>query len=94
MDEQEATIILGYLEGHDYCLVVDTQGRTLRHDTQDGDDHREDKAYTIQDAIIFCWEMNEGILNNCESRGNLGEGYLTQLERDREILSEIMVQCL
>ncbi len=58
LDEQEATIILGYLEGHDYCLVVDTQGRTLRHDTQDGDDHREDKAYTIQDAIIFCWEMN------------------------------------
>lgn len=34
LDSGEVGIILGYLEGHEYCLVVDGEGKLLRHDEQ------------------------------------------------------------
>ena len=41
----EADLILGYLEGHEYSLMVDAAGRTVRHDDQYGCRYRGDEPY-------------------------------------------------
>lgn len=91
LDKQAATIILGYLEGHDYCLMEDEQGGTLRHDEQYGDDHRGDEIYTVLDAIDFCQEMNENLLNDYESLDSADKEYLSQFEADRRTMGEIVM---
>lgn len=92
LGKREANIILGYLNGHDYCLMVDIKGKTLRHDEQCGDDHNGDKAYTVRDVIEFCQEMNECLLNDSQSQVNLDKGYLSQLEEDWRILDALLAK--
>ena len=87
LDAEEADTILGYLEGHDYCLMADDQGMTARHDEQYGDNHRDDEPYTVRDAIEFCQEMNEDLLHDSRFQS---EGYLTQLRKDEQVLDALM----
>lgn len=87
LDVEEANMILGYLEGHEYSLLTDDEGMTVRHDDQYGNNHRGDEPYTVQDAIAFCQEMNEELLDDGHPRG---EGYLAQLREDRQILDKLM----
>ncbi len=86
LDTDEADMILGYFEGHDYCLMVDNGGRTMRHDEQYGDSHREDEPYTVLDAIVFCQEMNADLLHE----GHSDEKYLSQLRKDEEVLDALI----
>ena len=90
LNTEEASMILGYFEGHDYCLTVNHDGRMMRHDKQYGDDHRGDEPYTVLDAIMFCQEMNDDLLHeDCSD-----EKYLSQLRKDEQILDELMVELM
>lgn len=93
LDIGEAGVILGYLEGHEYCLVVDGEGRLLRHDEQYGTDHREDMPYTIQDAILFCQEMNENLIRDVDFWERPDEDYLSQLRQDEQTLAALTARC-
>ena len=93
LDIGEAGTILGYLEGHEYCLVVDGEGRLLRHDEQYGTDHGEDMPYTVQDAILFCQEMNEDLIRDIDFWGSPNKGYLAQLRQDEQTLVALATRC-
>ena len=93
LDIGEAGIILGYLEGHEYCLVIDGEGRLLRHDEQYGANHREDMPYTIQDAILFCQEMNEDLIRDIDFWGRSDKDYLSQLRQDEQTLAALTARC-
>ena len=54
----EAKVLLGYLEGHDYSLMMDDKFHLALHDNQDGENADNDQPYTIRDCIDFCQEMN------------------------------------
>lgn len=85
LNAEGADMILGYFEGHDYCLMADEEGATVRHDEQYEGDHSEDEPYSVQDAIAFCQDMNDDLLH--EDRN---EKYLSQLRRDKQILDALM----
>lgn len=85
LNADEADMILGYLEGHDYCLMVDDVGATIRHDEQYGNDHSEDESYSIRDAIMFCQEMNDDLLHEEQD-----EDFLSKLRMDEQVLSTLM----
>jgi len=86
----EADIMLGYMEGHDYCLVADNEGVMLRHDEQDGNSHSGDQAYSISDVVMFCLEMNAELLQENKLSEEPDTVYLSQLRRDGEILDALM----
>ena len=88
LDTVEADIILGYMEGHDFCLMADHGGRMVRHDEQYGDNHRRDEPYTIHDAVEFCQEMNEDLIQDSDSP----KEYLSQLRKDEKILDALMAR--
>ena len=92
MSGEEAGMILGYLKVHDYCLMADDSGMTVRHDEQHGDSHRGDKPYTIQDTIVFCQEMNEDLLNENSSQNESDVKYLAHLRRDSQALDTLMLR--
>ena len=92
IDADEADIILGYLEGHEYSLMVDDNGMTVRHDEQYGCQHRGDEPYSIQRAIRFCQEMNEGLIQDNESQDKPDREYLFQLRKDEQALDALMVR--
>ena len=87
LDTGEADMILGYLEGHDYCLMTDSEGATVRHDEQYGDSHRGDESYTVRDVIEFCQEMNDDLQR---SQDKADEEYLLQLRADEQALASLM----
>ena len=86
LDTVEADIILGYMEGHDFCLMADNNGGMMRHDEQCGDSHKDDEPYTIYDAVEFCQEMNEELIRD----SNSPKEYLSQLRKDEKILDALM----
>ena len=42
----EAKVLLGYLEGHDYGLMMDDEFHLALHDNQDGENADNDQPYT------------------------------------------------
>ena len=83
-------MILGYFEGHDYCLMTNPDGRTMRHDKQYGDDHTMDEPYTMCDTIEFCQTMNDELLREeCSD-----DDYLAQLRKDEQALRDLMEKLL
>ena len=90
LNAAEAGMILGYLEGHGYCLLADGGGATVRHDEQHGACHRGDEPYSILDTITFCQEMNEELLmDNCAQR-NPDVAYIDRLRKDEQVLDALM----
>lgn len=88
LDATEVDTILGYFEGHDYCLMADRGGQMMRHDEQYEDNHRGDELYTIQDAVEFCQTMNADLIREEHPE----EEYLNQLRKDEHILDTLMEQ--
>ena len=86
----EADILLGYMEGHDYCLMLDDSDAMLRHDEQDVADHSEDQAYSISDVVMFCLEMNVELLQENKSQEESDTVYLSQLRKDEQVLDVLM----
>lgn len=85
MTSEEADVVLSYLEGHDYYLMADAAGNTVRHDVQYGNSRRGDELYTIQETVWFCQEMNEELIHDNLSN----KEYLLQLRKDEQILDAL-----
>ncbi len=90
LNEAEAYLLLGYMEGHDYVLLSDAQGRMARHDLQMDDDHSEDAPYSIVETLQFVREMNEDLLCDAERWRETDKEYLNQLREDDRRLAEIV----
>lgn len=88
LDAVEADIILGYMEGLNFCLMTNNNGRMMRHDEQCEDNHSGDEPYTVYDAVEFCQEMNEELIRD----SNSPKEYLSQLRKDKKILDALMVR--
>lgn len=86
----EADIMLGYMEGHDYCLVADDEGVMFRHDEQDGNSHSGDQVYSIADVVMFCLDMNAELLQENKSQKEPDTVYLSQLRKDGQVLDALM----
>lgn len=86
----EASIILGYMEGHDYELLMDEKFRVYLHDGQDGEKRDDDALYSIRDCVEFCQEMNEELLLDAQSSEKTDAKYILDLRKDEIILDSLM----
>ena len=90
----EAEIMLGYLEGSDFCLLYRFDDRldceVLRiHDNQSTDDDSGDDVNKIWQVVEFCRHANEGILSEQEDLRNPPEEYVRDLRKDEAILDRL-----
>ena len=90
LGDTEALILLGYLEGHDYCLMMDEHRKMWLHDNQDGENDDNDTPYTIRDVIELCQELNGEILLEEESRETTQPEYILDLHKDEILLERMM----
>lgn len=90
MNETEAEVVLGYLEGHDYCLLMAEDFTMALHDLTEGDISNNDIDYNIRQAVEFCQEMNEELLLENSSKDDPDEEYLLDLRKDELILDALM----
>ena len=86
----EAKVVLGYLEGHDYGLMMDEQFHLCLHDNQDGEKYDNDQPYTIRDCIDFCQEMNSELLLEEAGKEKCDPEYFSELQKDELILGKMM----
>ena len=86
----EAKVLLGYLEGHDYSLMMDDQFHLALHDNQDGENADNDQPYTIRDCIDFCQEMNSELLLEEAGKEGGDPDYFSELQKDELILGLMM----
>ena len=91
MSVNEAAVILNYMEGHDYTLMTDGNGRMVRHDNQFGNGHWEDQPYSLLDAARFCLDMNEDLLREPPYLiTGTYEEYVRSLHEDEHALSTLL----
>ena len=91
LNGDEAGMVLGYFEGHEYSLMAGDGGATMRHDDQYDNNHRGDIPYSIRDAIEFCWEQNEDlVMGGGIPVDESGKEYLASLLRDKQIIEQLM----
>jgi len=90
MNEVEADVVLGYMEGHEYILTANSDGTTARHDLQYENNHRGDQLYSIWETISFCSEMNEDLLDDCDALNEKNAAYRAELYKDRLVLDSLM----
>lgn len=86
----EAKVVLGYLEGHDYSLMMDDKFHLTLHDNQDGEKDERDEPYTIRDCIDFCQEMNSELLLEEAGKEKCDPEYFSELQKDELILGKVM----
>lgn len=90
LKEIEAEVILGYMEGHDYTLLMSEDFTMMLHDIAGGEDNDNDMPYNIRQAVEFCQEMNEELLLDSSSKDDPDEEYLLDLRKDELILDSLM----
>lgn len=56
LEVEDAQILLGYMEGHDYAIGVDTDNKMVRVDV--AEDHGEVYRYPIDEVISIVCEWN------------------------------------
>ena len=88
----EAKVLLGYLEWHDYSLMMDDKFHLALHDNQGGENADNDQPYTIRDCIELCQEMNEELLADHLSNKDGDADKLESLQKDELILSGLMLR--
>lgn len=88
----EADIVLGYMEGHGYALVSDEQYQVKLHDTEEEEKYwyTNDQPYTIREAVEFCQEMNEELLQDAVGKKQQDANYILDLRKEELILSGLM----
>lgn len=90
----EAEIMLGYLEGSDFCLLHRFDDRldceVLRiHDNQSTDEDSGEDVNKIWQVVEFCHHANEVILSEHEDLRNPPEEYVRDLRKDEAILDRL-----
>lgn len=66
MSENEAKVILGYMEGHDYELGLDDAGNVIRNDLACEQDEDFWEEYSVREAILFACDMCTDLLENSD----------------------------
>ena len=90
MNDIEAAILLGYLEGNDYCLMMGENRKLWLRDNQDGGRDQNDYQCTIRGVIELCKELCEEILLEEESRDTTQPDYIMELRKDGMILGQLL----
>ena len=90
----EAKVLLGYLEGHDYSLMMDDKFHLALHDNQDGEDADNDQPYTIRDCIDFCQEMNSELQKDELILDGMMERAKVALPPRTSTYDVVIVECL
>jgi hypothetical protein len=90
MKETEAAVVLGYIEGHDYTLLMGEDFTMMLHDIAGGEGNDNDMPYNIRQAVEFCQEMNEELLLDNSAKDDPDEEYLLDLRKDELILDGLM----
>ena len=62
---EDATILLNYMEGHDYAIGIDEDGNMYRQDM--AEENGEIEAYTIDDVIDKVCEWNYDLILDAEA---------------------------
>ena len=92
----EAEMILGYLEGCDFCLLFefnyDYNCEILRiHDNQSADECTDEIVYMIAQIMEFCQSCNATILSEQENPRNSPDEYVRELRKDEALLNRLVV---
>lgn len=89
MSTKAANVILSYMEGHDYELGLDGDGKVIRNNLgyKDGGAHWE--PYSVWDAIVFAAEMCAEIQEEHEDEEEPDKEYIDQLLDDELILAPL-----
>lgn len=90
----EAEIMLGYLEGSDFCLLHRFDDRLdcevlCIHDNQSTDEDSGEDVNNIWQVVEFCRHANEVILSEQEDLRNPPEEYVRDLRKDEAILDRL-----
>ncbi len=89
----EAEMLLGYLEGSDFCLLVDGKAgddaTLLIHDNQRDAENSGDTVFQFLDVIDFCQSANASILDEQKYLRNPSERYVRELRKDNALLSRL-----
>lgn len=90
----EAEMLLGYLEGSDFCLLFefncDYHCEVLRiHDNHSTDEDSGEDVNKIWLVVEFCRHANEVILSEQEDLRNPPEEYVRDLRKDEAILDRL-----
>lgn len=91
----EAEIMLGYLEGSDFCLPHRFDDRldceVLRiHDNQSTDEDSGEIVYKIAQVMEFCQRCNTAILSEQENLRNSPDEYVRELRKDEALLNRLV----
>lgn len=90
----EAEMLLGYLEGSDFCLLFefncDYNCEVLRiHDNQSTDEDSCEDVNKILQVVEFCRHANEVILSEQKDLRNPPDEYVRDLRKDEAILDRL-----
>lgn len=90
----ETEIVLGYLEGSDFCLLHRFDDRldceVLRiHDNQSLDEDSGEVVYAFSQVVGFCYELCSSILCEQEDLRNPPKQYVRDLRKDEAILDRL-----
>jgi hypothetical protein len=93
ISKEDAKILLGYMEGHDYAIGSDSQGKLYRKDV--AEENGEITEYSIDDVIDAVCEWNyELILEADANRNNPDYGSEEQERYERYKADEIRLDRL
>mgnify|MGYP001031256876 CR=1 FL=1 len=89
MNLVEADIVLSYMESHGFALMSDEQFQMALHDTEEEEKYgyTKDQPYTIREAVEFCQEMNEELLQDAAGKEQRDDSYILDLRKDDLILA-------
>lgn len=99
LEQTEAEIILGYLEGSDFCLLSNWDCKAkcdglYIHDNQDTDENSGDEVFKFLDVVDFCQFANCEILAEQDGLRNPPADYVSILKRDDVILQRLCERCI
>ena len=63
---EDAAILLNYMEGHDYAIGIDSDGKMYRQDV--AEENGEIEPYPIDDVIDIVCEWNYELILDAEAR--------------------------
>lgn len=86
----EAALIRGYIESHDYSLLLGEGFSLTLHDRSDGDNNENDEAQTIRDIIELCKELNEELLLDAHSATERDDDGIFELQKDALIIERLL----
>ena len=91
LEPVEAEMLLGYLEGSDFCLLFEFNCEVLRiHDNQSTNEDSGEIVYKIAQVIEFCQRCNAAILSEQENLRNSPDEYVRELRKDEALLNRLV----